>query len=42
MDCEFFGVCFLFLGYKKGVAVPVDYPSTFATAPELFNKIKKG
>ena len=33
MDCGLFGVRFLFLGYKNGAAAPVDYSSTFATAP---------
>ena len=36
MDCGLFGVRFLFLGYKNGAAAPVDYSSTFATAPSLF------
>ena len=33
MDCGLFGVRFLFLGHKNGAAAPVDYLSTFATAP---------
>lgn len=33
MDCGLFGVRFLFFGYKNGAAAPVDYLSTFATAP---------
>ena len=33
MDCGLFGVRFLFLGHKNGAATPVDYLSTFATAP---------
>ena len=33
MDCGLFGVRFLFLGPKNGAAAPVDYLSTFATAP---------
>ena len=37
MDCGLFGVRFLFLGYKNGAAAPVDYSSTFATAPRLTN-----
>ena len=36
MDCGLFGVRFLFLGYKNGAAAPVDYSSTFATAPFYF------
>ncbi len=35
MDCGLFGVRFLFLGYKNGAAAPVDYSSTFATAPYI-------
>ena len=35
MDCGLFGVRFLFLGHKNGAAAPVDYLSTFATAPLL-------
>lgn len=35
MDCGLFGVRFLFLGYKNGAAAPVDYSSTFATAPSV-------
>ena len=35
MDCGLFGVRFLFLGYKNGAAAPVDYSSTFATAPSF-------
>lgn len=35
MDCGLFGVRFLFLGHKNGAAAPVDYLSTFATAPSL-------
>lgn len=33
MDCGLFGVRFLFLGHKNGTVAPVDYSSTFATAP---------
>ena len=33
MDCGLFGVRFLFSGHKNGAAAPVDYLSTFATAP---------
>ena len=35
MDCGLFGVRFLFLGHKNGAAAPVDYLSTFATAPQF-------
>ena len=38
MDCGLFGVRFLFLGHKNGAATPVDYLSTFATAPERMVK----
>ena len=33
MDGRFFGACFSFLGHKNGAIAPVDYSSTFATAP---------
>ncbi len=33
MDCGLFRVRFLFSGHKNGAAAPVDYLSTFATAP---------
>lgn len=36
MDGGLFGVLFLFLGYKNGAAAPVDYSSTFATAPSVY------
>ena len=37
MDCGLFGVRFLFLGHKNGTVAPVDYSSTFATAPYVRN-----
>ena len=42
MDCGLFGVRFLFLGHKNGAAAPVDYLSTFATAPFPILTGKKG
>lgn len=40
MDCGLFGVRFLFLGHKNGTVAPVDYSSTFATAP-FYKKDRK-
>lgn len=36
MDGRFFGACFSFLGHKNGAIAPVDYSSTFATAPFIY------
>ena len=33
MNCGLFGVRFSVLWHKKGAIAPVDYSSTFATAP---------
>ena len=33
MNCGLFGVRFSVLWHKKGAVAPVDYLSTFATAP---------
>ena len=33
MNCGLFGVRFSVLWHKKGAIAPVDYLSTFATAP---------
>lgn len=33
MDGRFFGACFSVFSYKNEAVAPVDYPSTFATAP---------
>ena len=40
MNCGLFGVRFSVLWHKKGAVAPVDYLSTFATAPFDF-KIDK-
>ena len=40
MDYGLFGVRFLFLGIKSGAVAPVDYLSTFATAPDDWNRLK--
>lgn len=44
MNGRLFGVCFSVFGHKNGTIAPVDYLSTFATAPislnlALFGKI---
>jgi len=36
MNCGLFGVRFSVLWHKKGAVAPVDYLSTFATAPSFF------
>ncbi len=33
MNGRFFGACFSIFGHKEGAIAPVDYSSTFATAP---------
>ena len=33
MDGRFFGACFSIFRHKNGAVAPVDYSSTFATAP---------
>ena len=33
MNGRLFGACFSTLGHKEGAIAPVDYLSTFATAP---------
>ena len=33
MDGRLFGACFFIFKHKNGAAAPVDYSSTFATAP---------
>ncbi len=36
MNGRLFGVCFSVSVHKKGAIAPVDYLSTFATAPFVF------
>ena len=36
MNGRFFGACFSIFRHKEGAVAPVDYSSTFATAPYCY------